>query len=57
MTGVPLGSSPLTIAVLSTEPLSTSAWVKIYTPVNVLLSVDPTKSVGSGPPITVTIGS
>ena len=44
------------MAVFGTEPLSISAWVIVYVPVKVVVSVSLTSRV-VGPPLTVTSGS
>ena len=57
VTGSPLGSSPVAVAVLSTDPLLRSVCVKVYTPVKVVASHAPGNIRVIGFPDTVTNGS
>jgi hypothetical protein len=55
ITGVPVGGFPVTVAVFTTWPASTSAWVSVYVAVQVVLA--PGISVATGQETVKTFGS
>ena len=57
VTGSPLGSSPVAVAVLITSPAFISACVIVYVAVNSVVLHAPGTSIARGPPDMVTSGS
>ena len=55
VTSSPFGSFPVAVAKLYTIPASISAWVTVWTAVNVVLSEAPTAKLANGPPLTTAL--